>query len=203
MALQALMQAVSTQPMDIIYKAFFLVAFQGFLWISNLLPRSGRSILPLHYLTLRDILFSPPGVHIILKWSKTLYSNSNTQLIQLAAVPVHYFLHCVLSKLTATLRSLCSLKQGQSSVAPLGAKFLTLQYNASIPLGVQGLLCHFPNRYPCSTSKYIKRNLGIQLCLAVIATPQHPTVVASSISTFILGLGIYTLYIIIYMYQIN
>ena len=69
------------------YSALFLLAFHGFFRISNLLPPSHSSFNPLQHLARGDVIFAPPGVHIIIKWSKTLQSSNSCKIIKLPTIP--------------------------------------------------------------------------------------------------------------------
>ena len=60
-----------------VYKAAYLLSFFSFLRISNLVPRSIHKYDPLHQLARADVIFSPLGAHLIIKWSKTLQSNNH------------------------------------------------------------------------------------------------------------------------------
>ena len=207
MALQSLIQAVSNQPMGILYKALFLVAFHGFLRISNLLPRSSRSFLPLKHLTRGDVLFSPPGVHIILKWSKTLQTNANTRLIPLAAVP-----GSILCPVQA-LRQLHSTYPVPSS-SPLFSRqaqghnqILTQTQARAVLNNTLQALGLDPSLYGFHTFRRSGASLAFSLQVPLqyikshgtwasdsvwqyLHPSQHPSVVATSISTFLSGLGI-------------
>ena len=55
-----------------IYKAFYLVAFFLFLRLSDLVPHSVKTFSPLQQLVQGDLIFVSPGLHIIIKWSKTM-----------------------------------------------------------------------------------------------------------------------------------
>ena len=61
---------VFSYPQGHIYQAIFLVAFHGFFSISNLLPPNKQAFNPLHHLTRGDVIVTPKGVSIILKWTK-------------------------------------------------------------------------------------------------------------------------------------
>ena len=55
-----------------ILKAAYLLLFFSFLRISNLVPHSISSFDPLKQLAKGDVIFAPPGAHLIIKWSKNL-----------------------------------------------------------------------------------------------------------------------------------
>ena len=69
-----------------IFKAFYLLAFFSFLRISNLVPHSKNSFSPLQQLAQGDIIFAPPGLHILVKWSKTLQTKDKIKIIKVPAL---------------------------------------------------------------------------------------------------------------------
>ena len=70
--LQLIVRSCNFTYMGQIYKALYLVAFFSFLRISNLVPHSIQAFSPIHQLAKGDLIFASPGVHIIIKWTKTL-----------------------------------------------------------------------------------------------------------------------------------
>ena len=75
-----------TMWMGQIYKALYLVAFFSFLRISNLVPHKISSFSPLEQLTRGDIFFAPPGIHILIKWSKTMQIRDMVKILKLPAL---------------------------------------------------------------------------------------------------------------------
>ena len=55
-----------------VFQAIFLIAFFGFLRISNLAPHSVGAFDPSKHLTLADITFNSTGMTLTIKWSKTM-----------------------------------------------------------------------------------------------------------------------------------
>ena len=55
-----------------LFRAIYLTAFFGFLRISNISPHSYREFDPLKHPLRSDIIFRDPGVHMKIKWTKTL-----------------------------------------------------------------------------------------------------------------------------------
>ena len=66
-----------------VFKAIFLMAFFGFLRISNLAPHAGKAFDPSRHLTPRDISFEPSCMRVIIKWSKTLQTRDRTHVLTL------------------------------------------------------------------------------------------------------------------------
>ena len=69
--------------LGMVYKAAFLLSFFSFLRISNLVPHSINSFDPLKQLSKGDIIFAPPGAHIIVKWSKTLQFRDKIKVLKI------------------------------------------------------------------------------------------------------------------------
>ncbi len=82
-----IVRAGSALHHPLIFKAIFLVAFHSFLRISNLVPTSKTQFNFIQHLTRGDIIFGSPGVHILVKWTKTLQANNNHRLVPLARIP--------------------------------------------------------------------------------------------------------------------
>ena len=59
-----------------IFKAVFLLAFFGFLRLSNIAPHSLTSFDPSRYLCAGDLIFTKHFLKVILKWSKTIQARS-------------------------------------------------------------------------------------------------------------------------------
>ena len=66
-----------------LYRAIFLLAFFGFLRLSNLAPSSSRLFDPSRHFLRSDIIFGPPGAHIIVKWAKAMQGSPKYQVIQI------------------------------------------------------------------------------------------------------------------------
>jgi hypothetical protein len=64
-----------------------LVSFFGMLRVSNLAPSSPAAVDPSRDTSRGDVFIRPPGLVIVLKWSKTLQTLGTTPLIPLPAIP--------------------------------------------------------------------------------------------------------------------
>ena len=84
--LLSIIQLTSKFPHSRIFKAIFLLAFLGFFRLSNLVPVTSASFDPVRHLTSSDLIWAPPGVHVLLKWSKTIQSVSQYKTIPLAQI---------------------------------------------------------------------------------------------------------------------
>lgn len=81
-----IVQQAMQMPHGKAYAALFLLAFHGFFRISNLVPVSLINYNVQQHLSRGDVIFAPPGAHVLLKWSKTLQEKQG-RLIQLSAIP--------------------------------------------------------------------------------------------------------------------
>ena len=67
----------------ILFRAIFLTAYFGFLRMSNFAPHSLSKFHPDKHFLRRDLTFAPPGVHLLVKWTKTLQDHKSNHVIQL------------------------------------------------------------------------------------------------------------------------
>ena len=84
--LQLIIRSCDFTYMGQIYKALYLVAFFSFLRVSNLLPHSTQSFSPIQQLAQGDLIFAPPGVNIIIKWTKTLQNRDKVKILKLPSL---------------------------------------------------------------------------------------------------------------------
>jgi len=75
--------------LGVVCKCVFLFAFFGFLRASNLLATSAKNFDIRSQICRGDVLVRPPGLVLIVKWSKTRQAPGFQQLLPLAAVPGH------------------------------------------------------------------------------------------------------------------
>ena len=69
-----------------LFRAVFLLAFFGFLRMSNIAPHSRYKFDRNKHFLRQDIIFAPPGAHILLKWTKTLQESTAHHFVQLPAL---------------------------------------------------------------------------------------------------------------------
>ena len=69
-----------------LFRAAFLVAFFAFLRMSNVAPHSRFKFDPLRHILRQDVVFLPPGAHILIKWTKTLQDKSAHYFVQVPAL---------------------------------------------------------------------------------------------------------------------
>ena len=72
--------------MGLVFKAAFLLLYFSFLKISNLVPHLISTFNPLEQLTREDIIFGPPGAHVIIKWSKTLQAKNTVRILKIPSL---------------------------------------------------------------------------------------------------------------------
>ena len=70
-----------------LYKAAFLLAFFAFLRMSNIAPHSKQKFDAHKHFLRQDIIFAPPGAHVLLKWTKTLQHHKSHHLVQIPLLP--------------------------------------------------------------------------------------------------------------------
>ena len=129
-------------PFPLTFRALFLLAFLGFLRISNLVPPSKNSFDITKHLCRGDILFQDSHAIVLIKWSKTLQTSKKGTFIIMPTLGTSPL--CPVTALKAWLRvyphspnsPLFSLPSGsltQSQVRTHLAKVLThLQLNPSV-----------------------------------------------------------------------
>ena len=90
-------------PDPILYRAIFLLAYFGFLRMSNIAPHSLAEFDSSKHFLRQDIIFGPPGAHLIIKWTKTLQEHKSHHVIQIPSID-NIFL-CPVRALQALLKS--------------------------------------------------------------------------------------------------
>ena len=76
--------SILEQPL--MYRCLFLLAFFGFLRISNCVPRSSSMYDLYKQLARGDIILAPPGLQIIVKWSKTIQTCNQYKTITIGTI---------------------------------------------------------------------------------------------------------------------
>ena len=71
--------------------------------MSNLTPHSSSKFDHTRHFLRQDLFFHPPGVHMLIKWTKTLQDHNSHHLIQLPEL--NYFFLCPTRALKALVRS--------------------------------------------------------------------------------------------------
>ncbi len=95
-------------PSGLVIKTALLVGFFGFLRQSNLVPPSAATFDRLRHTCRGDVFFAPPGMLILLKWTKTHQSGDNAVLI-----PLPMILDSPLCPVTATRLMMTTLPAGR------------------------------------------------------------------------------------------
>ena len=81
--LQNIINACDYLHHPLLYKAMFLLAFFTFLRISNLAPLAARDFDTTRHLTRGDVIWGPPGAHLIVKWAKNMQGRRECHVIQI------------------------------------------------------------------------------------------------------------------------
>ena len=79
-------QQCDTLPDPILFRAIFLTAFYAFLRMSNMAPHSLKLFDPNKHFLRQDVIFAPPGAHLILKWCKTMQDNKSHHVVQIPQI---------------------------------------------------------------------------------------------------------------------
>ena len=90
-------------PDLLLFRAIFLVAFYGFLRMSNMAPHSKKQFSKDRHILRQDIILAPPGIHLLIKWTKTLQDSNSCHTIQLPEVTNPYL--CPVRSIRLLLRS--------------------------------------------------------------------------------------------------
>ena len=83
--LQLIVRTCDSTYMGQVFKTIYTMAFFSFLRLSNLVPHSASAFSPLYHLTRGDIIFAKPGMHILIKWSKTIQARN---IVKILKIPV-------------------------------------------------------------------------------------------------------------------
>ena len=91
--LKTIMATCDSMWMGQIYEALYLIVFFSFLHIYNLVPHKIASFSPLEQLTRGDVFFAPPGLHILVKWSKTMQTRDffSVKILKLPLLQIQHY----------------------------------------------------------------------------------------------------------------
>ena len=87
----------------LLFRAAFFTGFFAFLRASNLAPHSIHKFSKSYHLLRQDIIFAPPGGHVLIKWTKTLQDHKAHHLVQIPKLA--NLLLCPVTALQALLQS--------------------------------------------------------------------------------------------------
>ena len=71
--------------------------------MSNIAPHSKKAFDPSRHILRQDVLFTPPGAHLIIKWTKTLQDRRAHHIVQLTSINNMYL--CPVRAIRALLSS--------------------------------------------------------------------------------------------------
>ena len=66
-----------------VYQAIFLMGFFGFYRLSTLVPSAKTGFSPSRFLTYGDIIWGPPGAHVIIKCAKNIQISGQSHIVQM------------------------------------------------------------------------------------------------------------------------
>ena len=70
----------------LLFRAIFLTAFYAFFRMSNIAPHSKKAFDPTIHILRQDLIFPPLGMHILVKWTKTLQDRKAHHMVQLPVI---------------------------------------------------------------------------------------------------------------------
>ena len=70
----------------LLFRAIFLTAFYAFFRMSNVAAHSKKAFDPTRHILRQDLIFAPPGLHSLVKWTKTLQDRKAHHMVQLPAI---------------------------------------------------------------------------------------------------------------------
>ena len=70
----------------LLFRSIFLTAFYAFFRMSNIAPHSKKAFDPTIHILRQDLIFASPGIHILVKWTKTLHDRKAHHMVQLPAI---------------------------------------------------------------------------------------------------------------------
>lgn len=159
-----MMKAICTSceklgDIGMVCRCVFLFAFFGFLRASNLLASGSKSFSVRRQLCRGDVLIHPPGLVLIITWSKTRQSPGYRRLLALPAMPDH-----VLCPVKA-FQALLQISKHQSQNAPLflqpgTQKALSIPHVRVILASILDVLGYDSTRY----SLHSFRKAGASVC---------------------------------------
>ena len=91
--LQLIARACDSTYMGQVFKAIYTLAFFSFLRMLNLVPHTRKTYSPLYHLARADVFFATPGIHLLLKWSKTLQNKDSVRLLKIPVLGSIYFIY--------------------------------------------------------------------------------------------------------------
>ena len=96
-------QACDSLSDPLLLRAAFLLAFFGFLRMSNIAPHSIAAFDYSRHLNRQDVIFAPPGAHVLIKWAKTLQDRVGHHIVQIPQI--HHPYLCPVQALLQLLQS--------------------------------------------------------------------------------------------------
>ena len=108
-----------------VYKTLFLVAFFGFFRLASLLPNSVKELKKTRYLTLGDVIWGKPGVHLVITCAKNMQASGQYQVVQLPRLSNSILCH---------VRAIKTMIKTQNLLQKDGPLFQIMTKNGITPL---------------------------------------------------------------------
>ena len=81
--LHLIVRACDFTYMGQIFKAIYTLAFFSFLRLSNLVPHTRNAFSPYYKVARGDVIFAPPGLLLLIKWSKTIQAKNAVKILKI------------------------------------------------------------------------------------------------------------------------
>ena len=81
--LEKMLKSLSNFYNGVTYRALFLMAYFGFFRLASLVPNSVKSFDETRYPVFGDVIWGPPGFHLILTCAKNMQTSGDYQVVQL------------------------------------------------------------------------------------------------------------------------
>ena len=121
----------------ILFRAIFLTAFFAFFRISNIAPHSVAAFSNSKHLLRKDVLFAPPGAHILQKWSKSMQISTDYRFIQIPSL--NNPLLCPVTAIRRLLRSRNANKDSPLFITSQGITVLDTAIREALRTVLQSL----------------------------------------------------------------
>lgn len=118
--------ALSSDPVDKIYKCLFLVAFFSFLRRSNLTPSAAAEFDKKKHLCRGDVFQTQEGLRLLIKWSKTIQARERVLLLPIPVLPDHPL--CPVAAYTDMINTFPAAEDKPLFILPNGKPLLASHY---------------------------------------------------------------------------
>ena len=84
--MQLIVRVSDSTYMGQIFKAVYTLALFSFLRLSNLVPHAAKLYSPLYQLAREDIILTPLGIQLLVKWSNTLQDRNTVKILKIPSL---------------------------------------------------------------------------------------------------------------------